>query len=118
MKLAIIIIRPERYYQTKQALADNRFYALSSHEIFGRGKKPVTYMVNKNTLVDEKLHQDTLTIKRMLEIYIRDEEEQRLIDIVLKVNQTNNEGDGKIFIIPCTKCVRVHTDEMNEDALM
>lgn len=118
MKFAVIIIRPNRYAATKKALEKEHFFALSGKEVFGRGRKPVTYATGENEKLDEQLHQDTMTIKRMLQICIPDEEEERLIRTVLSVNRTGNEGDGKIFILPCPSCARIHTGETGSDALL
>lgn len=118
MKLAVIIIRPNKYAETKKALEEERFFAMTGKEIFGRGKKPVSYTTGEDNEVDDSLHQDTMTVKQMLEIYITDEEEEHLINTVMKVNRTGNEGDGKIFILPCSGCTRIHTGERDSDALM
>lgn len=118
MKLAIVMIRPNKYTATKRALEKEHFFALSAKEVFGRGRHPVTYMTGENEKLDEKLHQDTMTIKQMLQIWIPDDEEEHLIRTVLDANQTGNEGDGKIFILPCQSCVRIHTGETGNDALL
>ena len=38
MKQVMIIVRPGCYFKTKQALSDNRFFAMSTKEVLGRGK--------------------------------------------------------------------------------
>lgn len=42
---------------------------------------------------------------------------QKVIDTALKVLQTGNIGDGKIFTSPIDHVVRVRTGEINEDAV-
>lgn len=118
MKQVLIAIRPNKYLETKQALADARFFALTAIDVFGRGKAPVKYLTSGNNPVDEKLHENSMTVKKMLEIYVNDNDLQSLIDVIMRVNQTGCEGDGKIFVLPCEECVRIHTLEKGADALI
>ena len=43
MKQVIIIVRPNAYFKTKQALSDHRFFAMSTKEVLGRGKAHVHF---------------------------------------------------------------------------
>lgn len=38
MKQIVIILRPNCYFKTKQALSDSRLFAMSTKEVLGRGK--------------------------------------------------------------------------------
>lgn len=118
MKQVIMMIRPNKYLETKQALADARFFALTGKDVFGRGKRPVKYLSAENEPVDDQICKGHMTVKKMLEIYVNDEDLQRLIDVILQVNQSGNEGDGKIFVLPCEDCVRIHTSERGTEALI
>ncbi len=44
MKQVYIILRPNRYYETKDALIENNFFSLSSKDVLGRGKSSVDYV--------------------------------------------------------------------------
>lgn len=118
MKQVIMMIRPNKYLETKQALADARFFALTVKDVFGRGKRPVKYLSAENEPVDDQICKGHMTVKKMLEIYVNDEDLQRLIDVILQINQSGNEGDGKIFVLPCEDCVRIHTSERGTEALI
>jgi nitrogen regulatory protein PII len=117
MRLAMIIIRDSMYYETSHALTEAGFNALSYSEVVGRGKQRVDF-----TMADSELHQsgdvNELVSKVLIEVIVRDEDENAIIDTVLKVNRKNNSGDGKIFILPVEEALRIRTGEHGENALM
>ncbi len=117
MKRVIIIIRPNKYFKTKQALIAKGFYSSTSKEVLGRGKKRVNYVLNtENGEIDNSVYQ--MVAKRMFDIYVTDQDVDKLIDVVLSVNKTGNSGDGKIFILPVDNCQRIRTGETGDDAIM
>lgn len=118
MKEVIIIIRPNMYFKTKAALTENRFFAMSTKEVLGRGKNSVCFNVTDGTAEDDKIYNDLLVAKKMISIVVPDEAVDKLIDVVLSVNSNNAEGDGKIFIVPVCESIRIHTGENAEDALI
>lgn len=120
MKEVIIILRPNCYFKTKQALSDNRFFAMSTKEVLGRGKSTVHFTANEgeNLSIAEKNYENTLVAKKMIEMVVPDEAVNTVIDIVLSVNSHGTEGDGKIFVLPIEESIRIHTGEKGEDALI
>ena len=48
MKQVIIILRPNCYFKTKEALSDNRFFAMSTKEVLGRGKSTVHFTASED----------------------------------------------------------------------
>lgn len=120
MKEVMIIVRPNRYFKTKEALSENRFFAMSTKEVLGRGKASVKFASaeegEKQTEAD--IHENAFVAKKMIEMIVPDEAVDALINIVLEVNKTGAEGDGKIFVLPVEDSIRIHTGETGEDALM
>lgn len=114
MKEVIIILRPKMYFKTKKALVAAGFHSMTVKEIIGRGKKPIQYDGDENEIVIKH----RLVAKRMLTMYVRDEEVQYLIDTVMGVNQTNHAGDGKIFVLPVTGAIRIRTGETGNEAIV
>ncbi len=55
--------------------------------------------------------------KRLLTIIAKDDEVQKIVDTILKVNKTGNPGDGKIFVLPVAEAYRVRTGESGEEIL-
>ncbi|MGB8452561.1 MAG: P-II family nitrogen regulator [Anaerocolumna sp.] len=113
MKEVMIILRPKMYFPTKEALDKAGFHSMSISEIIGRGKRPVQYDGDEEGSVKYRLF-----AKRMIDMYIRDEDVQRLIDIVVEVNKTNHAGDGKIFVLPVKNAVRARTGERSVEAII
>lgn len=120
MKQVIIIIRPNFYFKTKQALSENRFFAMSTKEVLGRGKVRVHFTAGeagKDEVTDE-VYENALVAKKMIEMVVPDDDVERLVEIILSVNSHGVDGDGKIFIQPVEESIRIHTGETGEDALM
>ncbi|MDR3602700.1 MAG: P-II family nitrogen regulator [Desulfosporosinus sp.] len=114
----MIIIRPERYRQTKDALEAEGFSAFSAMNVLGRGKKLVEFSAGDGSSDSKPDSYHRLMTKKLMIVYINDEDESRLSEIVIKVNQTEQEGDGKLFVIPVKRSIRIRTGEENEDALV
>ncbi len=114
MKEVIIILRPKMYFKTKKAIVDAGFHSMTVKEVVGRGKKPVRYDMDN----DESEIKHRVVAKKMIEMYVRDEDVQRLIDTVVEVNKTNTAGDGKVFILPVKNAIRVRTGEQGNDAIV
>lgn len=114
MKEVIMILRPKMYFKTKQALVDAGFHSMTVKEVIGRGKQPIQYdMDEQNGVIKHRL-----VAKRMITMYVQDDAVDFLIDTVVKVNQTNHAGDGKIFVLPVKDAIRVRTNETGTEAIV
>lgn len=118
MKEIMIIVRPRRYFKTKEILSENRFYAMSTKEVLGRGKNTVKYMSADEKKTYDAAYENSLVAKKMIEMVVPDKDVDEVIRLVLQVNQSGNEGDGKIFVLPVNDSVRIHTGENGDDALI
>jgi nitrogen regulatory protein PII 2 len=114
MKEVLIILRPKMYFKTKESLEQAGFHSLNVHEVIGRGKQPVQYVLDEEN--GELPHR--LVAKKMVDMFVRDEDVQCLIDKVVEVNKTNHAGDGKIFVLSVEDAVRVRTGEQGLEAIM
>ncbi len=120
MKEVIIIVRPSRYYKTKNALFENRFFAMSTKEVLGRGRASVRFRTQdaKSGPQIEDIYERAFVAKKMIEIVVPDDMVNPLIKVVMDVNSSGAEGDGKIFVLPVEDSIRIHTGEDGEDALI
>lgn len=91
---------------------------MSTKEVLGRGRHKVYTELNINSSEDKEHYDNEMYAKKMLEIYVRDEDVDSLINIIVSVNRSNNAGDGKIFICPVNKSIRIRTGEKDDEALM
>jgi nitrogen regulatory protein PII 2 len=55
--------------------------------------------------------------KRYFNIIVSDEDVKTVVDTIIKVNQTAQIGDGKIFVLPVENAVRIRTSETGDSAL-
>ena len=117
MKEVIAIIRPNRARLTKQKLAEKGFVAYTEARISGRGKqKGLQYgQAGSSSGGWEGI---SFLPKRMLTVFVNDEEVEQLIGALIENNKTGEIGDGKIFICPLEGVTRIRTDEMNRVALV
>ncbi len=107
------IIRPEKLDAVKNALADAGFLGLNVVHVTGRG-------VQKGVVTGARGgHQHVIDMlpKVKLETVVRDQDTERVVELIVKTAQTGIIGDGKIFIIPVADAIRVRTGERGEQAL-
>lgn len=55
--------------------------------------------------------------KVRVEIVVRDELEEMVVRAILEAAHTGNQGDGKVFVLPVARAVRIATDEEGEDVV-
>lgn len=91
--------------------------------VFGRGKGMWDAKVMKAAQDDvpeaiELLGKETpLRPQRVLTITVPDELVSTVVETVIDVNQENEHGDGKIFVMPETEAIRIRTGESGDDVL-
>jgi len=112
MKLIQAIIRPNKIEDVKRALDDAGYVSLTSIEVKGRGRqKGITQMWR-----GEEYKVDMLP-KVKLEVVVPSDKEDEVVEIIRKSAYTGNIGDGKIFILPVEKVIRIRTGETDGKAL-
>lgn len=112
MKEIVAIIRPEKLQIVKEALEDAGCHGLTVTEVKGRGRQlGITESYRgSNYKVD-------LLPKTKLELIVKDEHADIVIDTIVKNAQTGDIGDGKIFISNIDDVVRIRTNERGEKAV-
>ena len=106
MKLILAIIRPEKLDDVKRALEEAGIYPLTVVEVRGRGEqKGITIMYRGRPINID------LIPKVELQIVVKDEDVEKVVDIITKTARTGRPGDGRIFIIPVEESIRVRTGE-------
>ena len=55
--------------------------------------------------------------KVKLEVVVKDDDTQKVIDVIIAGARTGEVGDGKIFVTPVSNAIRVRTGEAGEIAL-
>jgi len=107
MKLIKAIIRPERFDFVKKALEDRGLYAMTVTEVMGRGEqKGISLKYRGGIMAVELLP------KILIEVVVRDSEEEGVLTAIETAAKTGKIGDGKIFVIRVERSVRVRTGEV------
>lgn len=106
------IIRPMKLEDVKTALSDAGFVSITVTEVKGRGQQKglVQQWRGREYCVD-------LLPKTRIEIVLLEQDVDRVIEIIQGAAATGNIGDGKIFVTPIEKAMRIRTGETNKDAL-
>jgi nitrogen regulatory protein P-II 1 len=112
MKMIQAIIRPSKIEDVKKALDDAGYTSLTSIEVKGRGRqKGITQMWR-----GEEYKVDMLP-KVKLELVVPSDKEDEVVGIIRKSAYTGSIGDGKIFVLPVEKTIRIRTGETDGKAL-
>jgi nitrogen regulatory protein P-II 1 len=106
MKLVKAIIKPERFEFVKKALEDKGFISMTISEVKGRGEqKGITLQYRGGLMTVDLLP------KIQLEIVVKDKDLESLVGALVESARTGKIGDGKIFVIPVDKSIRIRTGE-------
>ncbi len=112
MKMIQAIIRPNKIEDVKKALDDAGYTSLTSIEVKGRGRQKGITQIWRG----EEYKVDMLP-KVKLEVVVPTDKEDEVVEIVRKSAYTGNIGDGKIFVLPVEKVIRIRTGESDGKAL-
>jgi nitrogen regulatory protein P-II 1 len=106
MKMVQAIIRPERFEDVKHALETKGFVGMTTCEVRGRGEqKGITLEYRGKPMKVDMLP------KTLIEMVVRSEEVDTVINTIRQAARTGKMGDGKIFVLPVERVARVRTDE-------
>jgi nitrogen regulatory protein P-II 1 len=112
MKKIEAIIREERLEAVKKALEENSYFGMTVSEVSGRGKQkgiPLQWRVGE--------YRVDLLPKLKIELVVLDEDVPTVIEDIVRNARTGETGDGKIFVLPVEKVVRVRTGDRDENAI-
>src|SRR5512137_2209903 len=109
MKMVKAIIKPERFEFVKKALEEKGFNGMTITEVKGRGEQKGITLEYRGGLMTVDL-----LPKIQLEIVVRDSELDTLVGALMESARTWKIGDGKIFVIPVEKSIRIRTGETEE----
>jgi nitrogen regulatory protein P-II 2 len=113
MKMITAIIQPFRLDHVHQALSEVGVLGITVTECCGRGHQ---HGLTETHWQEEYLN--TLSPKVMLQLAVPVDQVQTVIKAIIKGARTGKTGDGKIFIAPIEKAVRIRTNERNDKALV
>ncbi len=106
------IIKPFKLDEVKEALQGIGIQGMTVTEVkgFGRQRGHTELYRGAEYVVD-------FLPKIKLDIVVRDERADAVVEALVKSAQTGQIGDGKIFVIPVDDAVRIRTGERGETAV-
>ena len=112
MKLVTAIIKPFKLEEVKEALTDIGINGLTVSEAsgFGRQRGHVEVYRGAEYTVD-------LVPKVRVEVLADDDVVDRVVDAIVGAARTDRIGDGKVWVVPVDRVVRVRTGEQGPDAI-
>jgi nitrogen regulatory protein P-II 1 len=112
MKLITAYIQPEKLSDVKQALYEAEVYKMSVTNALGCGQQKGYHETYRGVGIEVNLLK-----KVRIEIGVNEQFVQPTIDAIVRGARTGNIGDGKIFVTPLERCVRIRTGEEGNDAI-
>jgi nitrogen regulatory protein P-II 1 len=112
MKLVTAVIKPHRWEEVREALETFGINGMTVSEVSGYGRQKGHTEVYRGADYDI-----ALVPKVRLEIVVDDADADAVVGIVVKSAQTGRIGDGKVWVVPVERVVRVRTGEQDADAV-
>ena len=112
MKLITAIIKPSKVESVKNELAKVGVTGITLTDVKGFGRQKGHKEVYRGTEIEV-----SFLSKSKLEIAVTDENLDKVIKAIETAAQTNEIGDGKIFVTDLTKVVRIRTGESGPEAI-
>ncbi|MEO2153153.1 MAG: P-II family nitrogen regulator [Aquificae bacterium] len=112
MKKIEAIIKPFKLEEVKDALIKIGIGGMTVSEVRGFGQQKGETEIYRGTeyVVD-------FLPKIKIEVVVKDEDAEKVIETIANAARTGRVGDGKIFVIPVEDVVRIRTGERGEKAV-
>jgi len=112
MQMIEVVIKPHKLDAVKTALAKLGILGVTAIEAKGFGRQ----MGHTERYRGAKMDVGFVP-KVFLKICVKSEDCDRAVAAIIEAARSGEVGDGKIFIYPVDKVVRIRTGETNEQAL-
>ena len=112
MKQITAVIKPFKLEEVREALAEVGVTGLTVTEVkgFGRQKGHTELYRGAEYVVD-------FLPKVKIEVVMPDADVERCVEAIVKAARTGKIGDGKIFVTPVERVVRIRTGEEDDSAI-
>ncbi|WP_435103693.1 P-II family nitrogen regulator [Arhodomonas sp. AD133] len=112
MKKVEAIIKPFKLDDVREALSEIGITGMTVTEVkgFGRQKGHTELYRGAEYVVD-------FLPKMRVEIVVADDQVERCLEVINQAAHTGKIGDGKVFVTPVERVIRIRTGEEDEQAL-
>jgi len=112
MKMIVAVIKPYRLDQVRDALTAVGVQGLTVSEVRGYGRQGGHTEIYRGAE-----YQINFVPKLKLEVAVPNELCERVIEAIREAANSNQIGDGKIFILDLEQALRIRTGERDNEAL-
>jgi len=112
MKMITAIIKPFKLDDIRDELLELGVHGLTVVEAKGVGRQKGHTELYRGTE-----YQVNFLPKVKIDVAVKDEDVDRIIDSIVKAAKTGKVGDGKIFVTNLEQVVRIRTGETDEQAI-
>ncbi len=112
MKLIIAVIKPFKLEEVRTALDRSGVYGMTVAEVSGYGRQK-----GRTEIYRGAEYEVAFLPKLRLEVAVSDERLDAAVEAIRDSAHTGQIGDGKIFVTPLERAIRVRTGEVGDEAL-
>ncbi|HON75055.1 MAG: P-II family nitrogen regulator [Dermatophilaceae bacterium] len=112
MKLVTAVVKPHMWEEVRQALETLGVKGLTVSEVSGSGRQKGHTEVYRGAEYDV-----SLVPKVRLEVVAHDDDLEDILRVMVTAARTGRIGDGKIWVTPVERVIRVRTGELDDDAI-
>lgn len=112
MRLVVAIVRPEKANDVLESLFRAQVRGVSMSRIQGHGGELDRVETYRGTTVKMGLSE-----KVRFEIAVSDDFVEPTIEAICEGARTGDVGDGKIFVVPLDRAIRIRTGEVDHGAV-
>jgi nitrogen regulatory protein PII len=112
MEMIEAVIKPQKLDAVKTALAAVGILGVTAHEVKGYGRQAGHTERYRGAKMDVGF-----VPKIMLQICVKPTDREPAIKAIIEAARTGEVGDGKIFVYPISKVIRIRTGDEDEKAL-
>ena len=112
MKKIEAVIKPFKLEDVKEALSEAGITGMTVSEVKGYGRQQ-----GHSELYRGAEYVVDFLPKVKIEVVVKDEDADMVVEKIAEAAKTGKIGDGKIFVSDIEKVVRIRTGEMDEEAL-
>jgi nitrogen regulatory protein P-II 2 len=112
MKLVIAVIKPFKLDEVREALTRIGIHGMTVGEVKGYGRQKGHTEIYRGAE-----YEVNFLPKLRLEVAIASEQLDQVMEVLAVAARTGQIGDGKIFVMPLERAMRIRTGETDVDAL-
>ncbi len=112
MKLIMAIIKPFKLDEVREALSGIGVEGMTVSEVKGFGRQKGQAEIYRGAE-----YTVSFLPKVKLEIAVKEDQAEQVVETIQNTANTGKIGDGKIFVYALEKAIRVRTGETDADAL-